>query len=277
MANICDYELFATGKLNDLKAFRAMMDQTGKKYIPSTKYESDFLIEKPEIVDGDIYRQHFAGGTRWSVQSGMLETHDDEDGITLVEASKLANVSIEVFSTEPGIGFAEHYEITPEDGIITSEVVPYKEIYLEDILEELGILYEKRLLPGARWRIKDYIEDEITKDICSSTLTNFLLENEYVSIGGFEPYSDFPTVRMPARKKYKTKKRTIIWHSSYKEDLPIDKDILFIRKGQSWIEQGFITNHGVIPVDNGYTGDASITLDDIDWFADASDAMPTLR
>ena len=77
-----------------------------------------------EDDDGQEYYVMVEGDCAWSVHSCMFEgplTYSDiskDDGFyrlkkehstTMEEATKKLNLTVEIFSSEPGVGFAEHY------------------------------------------------------------------------------------------------------------------------------------------------------------------------
>ena len=67
--------------------------------------------------------------------------------------------------------------------------------------------------------------------------------------------------------------RIIEWLNTEEDVVPINTDIIFVRKGNHAIETGYTTEDGIIPADNETAG-ATIPLADIAWFAYLSDAMP---
>ena len=67
--------------------------------------------------------------------------------------------------------------------------------------------------------------------------------------------------------------RIIEWLNTAEDVIPLNTDIIFVRKGEHAIETGYTTEDGIIPADNESAG-ASIPLTDIAWFAYLSDAMP---
>lgn len=67
--------------------------------------------------------------------------------------------------------------------------------------------------------------------------------------------------------------RIIEWLNANEYIIPINTDIIFVRKGSHAIETGFTTEDGIIPADNETAG-ATIPLADIAWFTYLSDAMP---
>ena len=67
--------------------------------------------------------------------------------------------------------------------------------------------------------------------------------------------------------------RIIEWLNTAEDVIPLNTDIIFVRKGEHAIETGYTTEDGIIPADNESAW-ASIPLTDIAWFAYLSDAMP---
>ena len=67
--------------------------------------------------------------------------------------------------------------------------------------------------------------------------------------------------------------RIIEWLDANDDIIPINTDIIFVRKGSHAIETGYTTEDGIISADNESAG-PSIPLTDIAWFTYLSDAMP---
>ena len=67
--------------------------------------------------------------------------------------------------------------------------------------------------------------------------------------------------------------RIVEWLNTAEDVIPLNTDIIFVRKGSHAIETGYTTEDGIISADNESAG-PSIPLTDIAWFAYLSDAMP---
>lgn len=66
----------------------------------------------------------------------------------------------------------------------------------------------------------------------------------------------------------------IEWKNTGAETLPVNDDIIFIRRGCRHIETGFVTDEGLIPSDDGGAADPCIPLECVEWFAPLKDALP---
>lgn len=117
-------------------------------------FDADVMEEGEQ---DDKYYAIITGDCAWSVHSCMMSgpysyysdnVNDNElrkeHSTTLVLESKSLKLKIEVYSAEPGMGFAEHYLI--DNGkILVDEEFEYNEFYLgdyktkEEAEEELGI------------------------------------------------------------------------------------------------------------------------------------------
>lgn len=67
--------------------------------------------------------------------------------------------------------------------------------------------------------------------------------------------------------------RIIEWLDATEDVIPINTDIIFVRKGEHAIETGFTTEDGIILAGNEPAG-ATVPTDCVAWFAYLSDAMP---
>ena len=77
---------------------------------------------------------YILGSCAWSVRSAFID-YCDSDEISVLKFSKKHHLSLEFYSEECGMEFAEHYII--QNGFVTTkEVVDYKEVSIEDIEED---------------------------------------------------------------------------------------------------------------------------------------------
>lgn len=191
MANLCFYDLYATGTKESVDKFALMMKWEARPAITNSMYCSDMVESDPVCNDDGSVTQHFSSATRWSVEHGMVQREDADECICIKSAAKRLSLLVEIWSSEPSCSFAEHITIYPA-GYYDIECEDYYELCAEDILEEYpspsGELTEDLLA--------DYLEPILTKGqiaaldipaICAS-----LILNERVSVGGFEQNSDFP-------------------------------------------------------------------------------------
>lgn len=124
---------------------------------------------KCRVYEIDIYEENFSeryieafGECAWSVYSAMIEYPE------FMAATK--NLTIEIYGSEPGCGFQEHYII--KDGKITEEKTEdYIEIY-EDNESEL----------------KDLIQD---LNCSVDQLKKQMDEHGCISVGGIDNFGEF--------------------------------------------------------------------------------------
>ena len=166
MANLCSFTMKIVGRRDNREKFIKALQQQGNIYMGrgATAYPAEETKEYC-ILNGDC---------KWSVASALINNavsmrRTPEKWffgnsiqtsmitfITLIEASKIYNVEIEVFSEEPGCAFAEHYLIK-EGNVIENECVDYYEYYLgdfetkEETEKEYGIK-----IPDEVWEHEDY-------------------------------------------------------------------------------------------------------------------------
>jgi len=107
----------------------------------------DFWYDTNEFKnnsDTDVITLHGDGDCAWSVYScmfnGAIGTYMGDRGrdnekhksISIDDACGLLGVTIEIFSTEPGCCFAEHYLIDETGEVIINDETEYTELYLGD-------------------------------------------------------------------------------------------------------------------------------------------------
>lgn len=97
---------------------------------------ADVYYETEDNIN-DIKFVYICGDCAWSVHScmrrglGTYAKDDDEHSTSLAEQSELLNLEIEVFSSEPGVGFQEHYLYKNGEETI-DDVEDYTETYFEN-------------------------------------------------------------------------------------------------------------------------------------------------
>ena len=115
MANLCSYNLYATGTKESLERFAQMMEETGPEpYVWNPAYCSDLVKGPVEPVEGGLLCQHFGAATRWSVEGAMVDRPDSDGVVSLPSAAKMLGLHIHVESEEPDCCFAERITITPD-------------------------------------------------------------------------------------------------------------------------------------------------------------------
>ena len=147
MANCCIFEMETIGALEDLEKFFDALSQKGRFAIGrAPEFDRPYIAE-----NGDgMFRANIEGCAAWSVE-GSLVTDEErmkkqkEIGIgpfnsefirtheilTLPEASEKFDLTIEIFSFEPGCEFSEHIVVDCGD-VLKNDTVSYQEIFPED-------------------------------------------------------------------------------------------------------------------------------------------------
>lgn len=192
MANLCCYDLYATGKKEDLEKFEKMMKWEGEQpYINSSMYCDGMYTEEP-VDNGDgTYTQHFSSATRWSVHHGMIDREDIAECVNLATAAKKLYLSMEIWSNESGCCFAEHIIINDEGGYDV-ECEDYYEINLEDLIDNLEKDSDEITKDDLEEYLKGVMDEDNLENLDVEAVLMKLKETGFVSIGGFEGYSDFP-------------------------------------------------------------------------------------
>lgn len=175
MPNICDFSIKAVGKKESLDELLAIMNN-GYHYCSTKEeiqkeeergnYKLRFSLDGGEVLftnhDKHLYRvfecdkydedvtkagqtaYYLTGNCAWSVYSCMFQGYgtyysscpERTHHTTLPLISKDLGVDVEVYSSEPGMAFAEHY-IIEKGEVLVDECVEYEEYYTDD--EDLNI------------------------------------------------------------------------------------------------------------------------------------------
>lgn len=194
MANLCCYDLFATGSIESIQQFALMMKRETSPAITNSMYCSDMYEEyeeKPKDNGDGTFTQHFYSATRWSVQGGMIDRCDSSEYISLPTAAKTLNLEMEIYSDECGCCFSEHI-LVHSDGSYEVECVDYHEIYGEDLEEECEKTLSEITTEDLKIFLKAFIKDEQLESLDLNKVLSLLRRNERVALGGFDYNSDFP-------------------------------------------------------------------------------------
>lgn len=180
MANLCNYNLYATGTKESLERFSQMMNETGPRpYVWNPAYCCELIKGPVEPVEGGLLCQHFGAATRWSVEGAMVDRPDSDGVVSLPSAAKMLGLHIHVESEEPDCCFAERITITP-DGRYEAECTDLYEIFPDEVSDDGK---------PTRERFEDYIRTrfgkEATAGIDIDTAYARLLEGR-LCIGGFD-------------------------------------------------------------------------------------------
>lgn len=128
MSNCCDYTMRVVGKEDGVKKFSDAME---KRKIGSRIY-SAYIIGTEELDDG-LFAYEIDGDCAWSVDCSMLQVDDPKRN--LEDVSLELNLAIEVFSSEPGVGFEEHC-IIAKGKVIEYKCLDLDEYYIEDFEDD---------------------------------------------------------------------------------------------------------------------------------------------
>lgn len=169
MANNCLFDMRITGKEDAIKEFIAMLKWEGEFKENGLGRTYSFYAEELEKTDiPGVYSVTGYGDCAWSVLTAMCKEYMKEAPSLESETERLGLV-VEVYSSEPGCCFQEHYLFVKGDTVI-NECVDYEEHWVGDFdsLEEYNKANDTNFTP-------DMIND-----------------NDDVCIGGFgDDYANF--------------------------------------------------------------------------------------
>lgn len=172
MANNCLFDMKIVGVEKNIQEFIQMMKWQGPYKENGLgrvfSFEIDPTLHEKDPRGGDLVSVVGIGDCAWSFKGAVLDnTHHN----ILDETARLGLV-LEIYTSEPGIGFQEHLLIN-KDEIVVNETVDYEEHWIEgaeeSVIEELA--EEKGMT----------VEELKSKVNCNG---------DYCE-GGFEDYADF--------------------------------------------------------------------------------------
>lgn len=161
MANNCFYNLKAVGKKESIKELIDMLNYQHKDGISFARIFSADVVDEWDLEDGRSAVWVY-GDCAWSVYSCMMEgehTYYSSSKAkcptltTITLASAKLDLDVEIYSTEPGIGFAEHYLIKKGE-IVISDETDYLECYFDEGEEEFD-----------EWKKEMGLPNEVTLDM----------------------------------------------------------------------------------------------------------------
>lgn len=146
MPNICNFDMKIVGKQENVEKFIKVLQAHYNYETNEFSFERHlFRIFESEIYDaeekddGEISVQ-INGDCAWSVQSCMFENgyydsvkknyNKNFHGTTVPIESKNLNLKIEIYSTEPGCQFQEHYLID-NGNVVIDDCVEYIEYWID--------------------------------------------------------------------------------------------------------------------------------------------------
>jgi len=153
-------------------------------------FEANIVEEMLEgLDDSDECCIYGWGYCAWSVYSCMFEgVHtyysDKKDypvslSLTLPNACKELNLKAEIYSSEPGMCFAEHYLISNEGEILKDECIEYFDLYIDDFKsfdDYVAAEYENE---GESVVTKEQFDKAKEEGSCSITLCEWLNSGEW--------------------------------------------------------------------------------------------------
>lgn len=167
MANNCFFTMRVSGR--EEKNIRELVNRLrgeGRIGSPWRVFSSDIVEDFticPNRKDGLGYMR-IDGDCAWSVKSSMIDCRREQ---SLPSAAEELDLTIEIFSSEPGCCFQEHYLILNTGDIAIEECIEYREICVEDA-EESGLIHAA-------------LESNITP----AMLKACTVEDGYIHVGGY--------------------------------------------------------------------------------------------
>lgn len=173
MPNYCDFQMIVRGSKESINELIDILEYRHPLY---SFYR---VLDSYVYEEGEGYAC-ICGDVAWSVNSTLLDqsaknvNHRNSTLTTLDKESARLNLCCEIFSSEPGIGFQEHYII--KDGqILTEECVDYSEYWFEDSMWDGDDVNE---------RFKNFCEYYILDGYSIDDLS----DDKVITTGGFENF-----------------------------------------------------------------------------------------
>lgn len=162
MANSCDFEMKVKGKSESVETLIKLLkdhelDESEERYFGGWLENIMYEMEDDPINQSSI--AFVTGGCKWSVILSLLGVKDsyydedkkdygDKSKVTCLEnESKRLNLDIEIYSSEYGVGFEEHFLIKEGELLINDCVNAWQldEMYFEneDLSEEFKEIVER--------------------------------------------------------------------------------------------------------------------------------------
>lgn len=190
MSNLCNYIMKIVGTEENVDEFVSILQAEYDYNVepPQCEHKHFWRLFNVDVIDEEeldsrYHAKTVSGDCAWSVYScmfsgehtyqGSYEGDTRYNGTDILTESKNLNLSVEIYSSEPGIGFQEHFLIDKGD-IIKSECEDYHELSTEwfnnprEICEELQ---------------SEYSEADIQYNLSE--------DDDNVSFGGVDNYGQF--------------------------------------------------------------------------------------
>lgn len=165
MANNCDYIMKIVGRQASVEE---LVDRLAHKNDKS--FGRIFSLDEIDNkIQNGIYQYECCGDCAWSIFASIIDLGEDN----VVAATNELNVSMEIYSNEPGCAFQEHYIIS-KGKILKDEVVEWQNWYYPELDDKL----------------KEHICHLLD---CSLEEVEKIAESneDYVSYGGFGNYGEW--------------------------------------------------------------------------------------
>ena len=152
MANNCYFEMKIKGTAEDCgKWYKRMISYDEPNYFHRI-FSADIYEE------GDIDKEHYmciAGECAWSLDTCRRTSGDSEGKDLFAMNSQELSIDMEVYSSEPGMAFQEHY-IYKHGECLNEECIDYEEIFYDkEMYENFEKFKNKYNLP------KNVTEDDL--------------------------------------------------------------------------------------------------------------------
>lgn len=127
MANICYFELKAWGENDAIKELEDLLARKGKYTNKGIGRVYDFCYV--DVSDGKAFG---CGNCAWSVASALINVTTP----SLESELKRLGLTVEIYSSEPGMCFQEHYVFYKGVAALHELEENYYEVYIEDDSDE---------------------------------------------------------------------------------------------------------------------------------------------
>lgn len=130
MANNCYFEMKIAGEEKAVEEFVQMLrwegpfKQSGLGRVYS--FDVDLSLAEKDPDGRPFISVQGQGDCAWSIKTAMIDTKRHP----LLEEIKRLGLAVEAYSSEPGVGFQEHYLIV-KDEVLIDECVDYEEHWIE--------------------------------------------------------------------------------------------------------------------------------------------------
>lgn len=160
MANNCYFCMQIAGK-QKYEFVQALHEGFGRIYQINYPYCASFYNADCDVIETD-------GDCAWSIRTAMLDYH-------LAILTKRYEVSVEIYSAEPGCEFQEHYYLSNGE-LLEDECVEYREIWVEG------------------FSVEEVVTEAADIGISLAEFYSLIDEDGYFRYGGFAEW-DFPCIR----------------------------------------------------------------------------------